>query len=63
MSDHTKLLNKLKQSSCPECGAPNKCAMEQGKSIQSCWCFGVDIKREVEDTVCMCKTCLTKAGE
>ena len=60
MTSHTTLLKQLKQSTCPECGAPNKCALEQGKSIQACWCFGLDFTEEVVDTECLCKSCLTK---
>ena len=65
MTSHTTLLKQLtqsKQGTCPECGAPNKCAMEQGKSIQACWCYGVEFKMiEVdESSECLCNVCLSK---
>jgi len=66
MTDRMQILNDLQSrypaSYCPECGAPNKCAIELGKSASTCWCMTmeVDNKPEVDYTACLCKKCLTK---
>jgi uncharacterized protein len=51
------------KAKCPKCGKWNKCALEEGKAISSCWCFGVkfiDNTGDLSDVSCYCKTCLTK---
>lgn len=61
--DGDKVLNSIpKRSSCPICGVPNKCAMEEGKSITACWCFGVPPIENLsgEAGECLCRSCLTK---
>jgi len=64
MSEHDRMavmerLNK-NVSRCGSCGAPNKCAMEAGKSVSVCWCFTLEHNHvgEISDT-CLCKSCLT----
>lgn len=53
-----EFISKNKKSSCVKCGAPNKCALEEGRSITACWCYGVDIKLEIVENTCMCRSCL-----
>jgi len=60
---HRALQRQLESSkpvthTCPNCKAPVKCDVEQGKSV--CWCFSVKPQqREVDwDGLCLCKACL-----
>jgi len=45
---------------CPSCGVDNKCALEEGKSISACWCFGEEIYVDIKEGPCYCRRCLTK---
>ncbi len=66
MSDRMDLMRKLEgQSSthsCPSCGAASYCAMEAGKSANTCWCMTVEVtdpkKMNMDSERCMCRTCL-----
>lgn len=59
--DRMRIMRDLKKSSCPKCGVNNNCALEVGKSINSCWCFGFDpIPQDKEYDSCLCRSCLTK---
>ena len=66
MDDRMKIMKQLQEqhpkSYCPGCGAPNKCAMELGKSASTCWCMTVDVEYNPDNQQesCLCKTCLTK---
>ena len=62
MNDPVRFIAKRARSACPRCGAPNACAVEQGKSIQACWCFHVDLAIdpvETEGAACFCRRCAT----
>jgi len=65
MSDRMELMKKLQEqnpkSYCPSCGSPNKCAMELGKSANTCWCMTEEGKTEGElfdYDICLCHNCL-----
>ena len=58
-----EFINGNKKTSCGKCGSPNNCSLEAGRSITSCWCFGVDIKREIVEDTCLCKQCLEGKDE
>lgn len=64
MNSRKEIMEKLKrqfpQVHCPSCGSPNNCKVEQGKSISSCWCFGLPATEaeEIQEN-CYCRTCLT----
>jgi len=66
MDDRMKIMKQLQEqnpkSYCPECGIPNKCAMEAGKSASTCWCMTLDVSVNPNSQydVCLCKRCLTK---
>lgn len=59
--------------SCPLCGQPNLCAMEQarrtGQAQPPCWCLAVAIAPDTlaaippaaRDRVCICSACAAKA--
>lgn len=56
-------LDKLKKQKythkCPECGSDTYCAMEAGKSINTCWCLTMEEKEyDVKHDKCLCKKCL-----
>ena len=58
------LASTPKASLCPRCGLPNKCAMEEGKSIHACWCSGEKIiDKHLDYEGCLCKTCLREIAE
>jgi len=65
MSIHQQTLNALpKRSNCPRCGKPNKCAMEEGKSIYACWCLSENkVELDVDYDGCLCKNCLHELSE
>lgn len=46
---------------CPSCGDPTYCAMEAGKSANTCWCMTVpkDDNPDYYGETCLCKDCLT----
>lgn len=58
--DPVKFIKQTQKATCPKCGAPNKCAMEEGKSIHACWCIGTATKKEVSGDRCLCRKCLTE---
>jgi len=64
-NNHKSIMMSLpRRAYCPRCGAPNKCAMEEGKSISACWC--VSEKRfdvHVDYDGCLCKGCLNELSE
>lgn len=57
-----KELERKKRDSppCPECGVPNKCAIELGKSSNLCWCMHVQVGYSQANNydTCLCKECL-----
>lgn len=59
------ILNKIKRGNsthdCPECKEPTYCAVEDGKSINACWCYSIptsDLAID-EDRECLCSKCLS----
>ncbi len=52
----------FKGSPCPSCGLDNKCAMDAGKSSNTCWCMSVEYTYNPETNAdsCLCKNCLSK---
>lgn len=56
----TSLLQQQSRGSCPECGAPVRCGVAEGKG--HCWCFNeppVLVARSGDQ--CLCRDCLRKA--
>lgn len=52
-------------SNCPKCGEPTGCMVEQGKSISTCWCYGVKLTPSMLEELdtkysgeCLCEECL-----
>lgn len=66
MEDRLKIMQELSSrrvETCPECGTPRSCSMEQGKSASTCWCMSVthvDTGDLSEYDRCLCKDCLLK---
>ena len=60
MNPH-KFILENKRSTC-QCGKPNNCAIEQGKSISACWCYGEDFTNiePSQESICHCRDCLNK---
>ena len=69
LEERMKLLEELQYRTCthacPSCGKPSYCAMEAGKSINACWCIGVEVQwgqpsppSEVMGDSCLCKECI-----
>lgn len=59
--ERDELLKQLNtKSKCPECGVPNQCAIEVGKSASACWCMAFPPSElEVNDEKsCLCQDCL-----
>lgn len=71
MSDRMAIMQQLKGQTrthdCPSCSGPAYCAMEAGKSANTCWCMTLprDHKPESSDmgSQCLCRSCLTKQKE
>jgi hypothetical protein len=62
--ERDKLLKQLNtKSKCSRCGAPNKCAIESGKSASACWCMGLPTIDTPLTDVCLCRKCLTDLQE
>lgn len=57
-----ELQNRTSTHSCPECGSPAYCAMEDGKSGNLCWCMEVEksYTPETQQSYCLCRSCLVK---
>lgn len=59
-----KLMEELRfrnaTHTCPSCQGPAYCAMEAGKSANTCWCMTVEkeYNPEYDGEQCMCKECL-----
>lgn len=53
------------RAKCPSCGKWNKCAIEEGKSANACWCMEEPVKKIKEDNIdsCLCRTCYQQSGE
>ena len=53
---------------CPLCGADNRCAIERGASIDTCWCASTAIATHIVDAIpaaardraCVCPLCAAK---
>jgi hypothetical protein len=50
-------------SFCPKCGNENKCALEKGKQIHTCWCLYKDIPKKLSELYspqegCLCEKCI-----
>lgn len=66
MDDRMKIMTEIQENHpgayCPSCGAPNKCAIEMGKSSSTCWCMTLDkeVIPDVDCEVCLCRRCLNK---
>jgi uncharacterized protein len=66
LEDRMRLLEELKHRGsthvCPGCGKPAYCAMEAGKSANTCWCMTIAKDYAVDRDLdrCYCKDCLTK---
>lgn len=68
VEDRARIMNQLNRGTkCPECGAPNRCAVAEGKSPEACWCMGLVPPQSVVDRLteegdegneCWCRTCL-----
>lgn len=69
MEDRMRLMKEIQErnpkSYCPSCGAPNKCAIELGKSASTCWCMTLDkdYNPDTQYDLCLCHNCLTKEEE
>lgn len=52
---------------CPGCQGPAYCAMEDGKSINTCWCFTEEVPDNdgmiPGDAQCLCRPCLLNRVE
>lgn len=66
LDERMRLLEELKwrgaTHACPKCQEPAYCAMEAGKSSNTCWCMEVpkDFNPDTDATDCLCKDCLGK---
>ena len=66
MNDRMNVMNKLLKKNmtheCPSCSEMTYCAMTDGKSVSTCWCFVVqkdfDPETDFEYDECLCKQCL-----
>lgn len=63
MTDRMDLLEDLQSQvathTCPECQKPTYCAMEAGKSANTCWCMAVQVNRPMSMCDgCLCRDCL-----
>lgn len=60
MSEKMKIMESLDQrAKCPECGKWNKCAVEEGKSSNTCWCISEPLLlKDYEENTCLCRSCL-----
>jgi hypothetical protein len=55
-------------SVCPLCGADNRCAVERGDSIETCWCASTPISTQALEAIpaalrnraCICAQCAAK---
>lgn len=53
---------------CPICGQGNRCAIQSGKTLESCWCRNVSFPEEIFDRippeqrnkVCICNNCVDR---
>lgn len=53
---------------CPLCGADNRCAVERGGSIETCWCARTPISAQILEAMpahlrnraCICAQCAAK---
>jgi hypothetical protein len=48
-SETLEVLDALAATRCPLCGGPNECGMVS--SVAYCWCFNVEVRPEVMDSV------------
>lgn len=70
MSDRMAIMKQLKGQTrthdCPKCSGPAYCAMEAGKSANTCWCMSVTTETNPAGAdmgeSCLCRTCLTGEG-
>lgn len=62
MTDKMEVLREIDtRAKCPECGKWNKCAVEEGKSSNTCWCMQEPAKMvSSEYSSCLCRTCFRK---
>jgi len=59
--ERDELLKQLdNKSKCPECGVPNQCAIEAGKSASACWCVTFPPSELKPVGSCLCKSCLSQ---
>jgi hypothetical protein len=55
---------------CPLCGADNRCAVERGDSIETCWCTSTPIGTQTLEAIpaglrnraCICAQCAAKGN-
>ncbi len=66
LDERMKLLEELKNRTsthaCPSCGEPVYCAMEDGKSANTCWCMNLTRTEKIDCDAeyCKCKSCLKR---
>jgi hypothetical protein len=59
--DVMKEIGRRTQPVCPRCGTNPSCAVEAGKSINTCWCVHQKLPESLRDekaTACYCRRCL-----
>ena len=54
------------KTTCPICGRPNNCAIENGKDISKCWCTKIKLNKKIDikkyDS-CICEECFKRLNK
>ncbi len=66
MEDRMRIMKQLQRQwsthDCPSCNRPTYCAMNDGKSSNTCWCMTLEktYNPDIDVDNCLCRECLTK---
>jgi hypothetical protein len=59
-----EIQSRTSTHSCPGCGKPAYCAMNDGRSASTCWCMSIIPKKDKPNTLlgeeCVCRSCLVE---
>ncbi|MCL2918549.1 cysteine-rich CWC family protein [Shewanella litorisediminis] len=50
---------------CPLCQNNNDCAVQNGKSIDTCWCLGAPFPKQLPEVMssCLCQRCAERLAK